>query len=191
MNAYNFGWLSDLQSTRSRCEPRVETRARQRRCAGRTRSGGFHRRPTSRALRVRAELLEQGGPALWQELMDQLRRPHLGSGSPARSPSVRERLNAACLAAANSCRPCPRAPTDAGMTHARGRRSIASPPEKAGSVWDNPEHQPERTRGSLLTVRSRPAPPRRVASASGSGGTVGYRHSSANAGSTRSPSTQA
>jgi hypothetical protein len=32
---------------------------------------GFRRRPTSRALRVRAELLEQGGPALWQEFMDE------------------------------------------------------------------------------------------------------------------------
>lgn len=35
------------------------------------------RHPTSRALRVRAELLEQGGPALWQEFMDELRRSHL------------------------------------------------------------------------------------------------------------------
>jgi DNA-binding HxlR family transcriptional regulator len=65
-------------------------------------SWGLRHRPTSRALRVRAELLEQGGPALWQEFMDELRRSHLGSGSPARSPSVRERLNAAYLAATNS-----------------------------------------------------------------------------------------
>jgi DNA-binding HxlR family transcriptional regulator len=57
-------------------------------------SWGLRHRPTSRALRVRAGLLEQGGPALWQEFMDELRRSHLGSGSPARSPSVRERLNA-------------------------------------------------------------------------------------------------
>jgi hypothetical protein len=47
-------------------------------------------------------LLEQGGPALWQEFMDELRREHLGSESPARSPSVRERLNATYLAAINS-----------------------------------------------------------------------------------------
>ena len=65
-------------------------------------SWGLRHRPTSRALRVRAELLEQGGPALWQEFMDELRRSHLGSESPARSPSVRERLNAAFLAAINS-----------------------------------------------------------------------------------------
>ena len=66
-------------------------------------SWGLRHRPTSRALRVRAELLEQGGPALWHEFMDELRRSHLGSESPARSPSVRERLNAAYLAAA--CQP--------------------------------------------------------------------------------------
>jgi hypothetical protein len=59
-------------------------------------------RPTSRALRVRAELPEQGGPALWEEFMDELRRSHLDSEFPARSPSVRERLNAAYLAATNS-----------------------------------------------------------------------------------------
>ena len=58
--------------------------------------------PAHEPLRVRAELLEQGGPALWQEFMDELRRSHLGSESPARSPSVRERLNAAYLAATNS-----------------------------------------------------------------------------------------
>ena len=65
-------------------------------------SWGLRHRPTSRALRVRAELLEQGGPVLWQEFMDELRRSHLGSDSPVRSPSVRERLNAAYLAATNS-----------------------------------------------------------------------------------------
>jgi hypothetical protein len=65
-------------------------------------SWGLRHRPTSRALRVRAELLEQGGPALGQEFMDELRREHLGSELLARSPSVRERLNAANLAATNS-----------------------------------------------------------------------------------------
>jgi hypothetical protein len=34
--------------------------------------------------------------------MDELRHSHLGSGIPPRSPSVRERLNAAYLAAAGS-----------------------------------------------------------------------------------------
>src|SRR3954467_2835167 len=65
-------------------------------------SWGLRHRPTSHSLRVRAELLEQGGPALWQEFMDELRREHLGSESPGRSPSFRERLNAAYLAATNS-----------------------------------------------------------------------------------------
>src|SRR5664279_5769507 len=65
-------------------------------------SWGLRHRPTGRALRVRAELLEQGGPALWEEFMDELRHSHLGSEHPPRSPSVRERLNAAYLAAINS-----------------------------------------------------------------------------------------
>jgi DNA-binding HxlR family transcriptional regulator len=65
-------------------------------------SWGLRHRPTSSALNARAELLEHGGPALWQEFMDELRREHLGSEFPARSPSVRERLNAAYLAAVSS-----------------------------------------------------------------------------------------
>src|SRR5690349_12289673 len=40
-------------------------------------SWGLRHRPTSRAHRVRPEMLEQGGPALWQELMGELRRSHL------------------------------------------------------------------------------------------------------------------
>jgi DNA-binding HxlR family transcriptional regulator len=65
-------------------------------------SWGLRHRPTSSALRVRAELLEQGGPELWQEFMDELRREHLSSKLRARSPSVRERLNEAYLAATKS-----------------------------------------------------------------------------------------
>jgi DNA-binding HxlR family transcriptional regulator len=65
-------------------------------------SWGLRHRPTSSALNARAELLEQGGPALWEEFMDELRRSHLGSDVSPRSPSVRERLNAAYLAATNS-----------------------------------------------------------------------------------------
>lgn len=64
-------------------------------------SWGLRHRPTSSALRVRAELLEQGGPTLWQEFMDELRHSHLGADTPPQS-SVRERLNAAYLAATNS-----------------------------------------------------------------------------------------
>jgi hypothetical protein len=58
-------------------------------------SWGLRHRPTSSALNARAELLEQGGPALWQEFMHELRPSHLGSDISPRSPSVRERLNAA------------------------------------------------------------------------------------------------
>ena len=65
-------------------------------------SWGLRHRPTSSALKARAELLEQGGPALWQEFMDELRHSHLGSDTPPRSPSVRERLNEAYFAAINS-----------------------------------------------------------------------------------------
>jgi DNA-binding HxlR family transcriptional regulator len=64
-------------------------------------SWGLRHRPASSALNARAELLEQGGPALWQELMDELRHSHLGSEISPRSPCVRERLNAAHLAAAS------------------------------------------------------------------------------------------
>lgn len=52
-------------------------------------SWGYRHRPTSPELRAGAEFLEQGGPALWQELMDELRHSHLGSEPPPQSPSVR------------------------------------------------------------------------------------------------------
>jgi DNA-binding HxlR family transcriptional regulator len=44
---------------------------------------GSRHRPTSPELRAGAELLEQGGPALWQQIMTELRRTHLGSDSRA------------------------------------------------------------------------------------------------------------
>ena len=65
-------------------------------------SWGLRHRPTNSPLNARAELLEQGGPALWQQFMDELRRSHLGSETALPSPGVRERLNAAYLAAINS-----------------------------------------------------------------------------------------
>jgi DNA-binding HxlR family transcriptional regulator len=65
-------------------------------------SWGPRHRPTSPAQRVRAERLEQHGQGLWHEFMDELRHSHLGAGIPPRSPSVRERLNAAYLAAADA-----------------------------------------------------------------------------------------
>ena len=65
-------------------------------------SWGIRHRPTSSAQRARAELLEQDGPELWQAFMDELRHSHLGYENPPQSPSVRERLSAAYLAATNS-----------------------------------------------------------------------------------------
>ena len=54
---------------------------------------GLHHRPTSRRLRVRAELLAAGGPELWAEFMAELRTVHLGGPEPRRDgPSVMERL---------------------------------------------------------------------------------------------------
>lgn len=62
-------------------------------------SWGLRHRPTSRPLRVRAELLERGGPELWERFMAELRHEHLGTGPAAETPSVREQLRAAYLAA--------------------------------------------------------------------------------------------
>ncbi|MCR4265719.1 helix-turn-helix domain-containing protein [Nitratireductor sp. ZSWI3] len=53
--------------------------------------------PVSEELSIRAHLLHEGGPALWDEFMDDLRVAHLGQ-APARAksgPTVRERLQAA------------------------------------------------------------------------------------------------
>jgi DNA-binding HxlR family transcriptional regulator len=46
--------------------------------------GRRHTNP-SKELSVRAELLEQGGPSLWNAFMDELRHLHLGAPRPARS----------------------------------------------------------------------------------------------------------
>ncbi|AOO79982.1 winged helix-turn-helix transcriptional regulator [Bosea vaviloviae] len=55
--------------------------------------------PVSEELSIRAELLAQGGPALWEEFMDELRESHLGTINPARTQpgwiSVGSRLRAA------------------------------------------------------------------------------------------------
>ena len=61
---------------------------------------GLRHRPTTRRLRVRAELLAAGGPELWDELMTELRTIHLGEPEPGRDgPSVMERLAMAYAAA--------------------------------------------------------------------------------------------
>ena len=58
--------------------------------------GRRHLEP-SYELAVRAELLEQGGPPLWDAFMDELRYLHLGAPQPARS--VFAELQAAYLKA--------------------------------------------------------------------------------------------
>lgn len=52
--------------------------------------GAWGRRhtPASRSLSVRAELLEAGGPPLWDAFMDELRHRHLGDPAPARAVSA-------------------------------------------------------------------------------------------------------
>ena len=61
--------------------------------------GAWGRRhlPVSRELAIRAELLERGGPELWDDFMDELRELHLGVPRPAGRESVLGRLTAAYL----------------------------------------------------------------------------------------------
>ena len=53
--------------------------------------------PVTEALSIRAQLLEEGGPPLWEEFMEELREEHLGvmPQRPKSGPTVRERLRAA------------------------------------------------------------------------------------------------
>jgi DNA-binding HxlR family transcriptional regulator len=53
---------------------------------------GLRHRTTTHELRVRAELLEDGGPALWGEYMDELREVHLGIPRRSEGKTVTERL---------------------------------------------------------------------------------------------------
>jgi DNA-binding HxlR family transcriptional regulator len=59
--------------------------------------GAWGRRhlPTTPELSIRAQLLEEGGPRLWDEFMDELREQHLGIPRPLGSESVMARLGAA------------------------------------------------------------------------------------------------
>jgi DNA-binding HxlR family transcriptional regulator len=59
--------------------------------------GAWGRRhlPASRELAIRAELLEAGGPELWDQFMDELREHHLGLTRPAGAESVLASLQAA------------------------------------------------------------------------------------------------
>jgi len=66
--------------------------------------GAWGRRhtPATPELSIRAQLLEEGGPALWAEFMDELRAAHLGLPQPARGPTVGERLQKAYEAVRDS-----------------------------------------------------------------------------------------
>ena len=59
--------------------------------------GAWGRRhlPVTRDLSIRAELLERGGPQLWEEFMDELREMHLGIPRPPGTGSVLQRLTEA------------------------------------------------------------------------------------------------
>lgn len=59
--------------------------------------GAWGRRhlPVTRDLSIRAELLERGGPQLWDEFMDELRERHLGIPRPPGTGSVLQRLTEA------------------------------------------------------------------------------------------------
>jgi DNA-binding HxlR family transcriptional regulator len=63
--------------------------------------GAWGRRhlPVTPELSVRAELLEEGGPKLWDEFMDELRVLHLGARDRLERPTATERLRAAFEAA--------------------------------------------------------------------------------------------
>jgi DNA-binding HxlR family transcriptional regulator len=63
--------------------------------------GAWGRRhlPVTHEMSVRAQLLEEGGPDLWRDLMDELRAGHLGAPIAIKAPSVADRLQAAFLKA--------------------------------------------------------------------------------------------
>jgi DNA-binding HxlR family transcriptional regulator len=56
---------------------------------------GVRHTAVSEELSIRAELLEKGGPKLWEEFMDELRVLHLGAKPKGKGPSVLERLTKA------------------------------------------------------------------------------------------------
>lgn len=59
--------------------------------------GAWGRRylPASEELSIRAQILEEGGPTLWDDFMDDLRALHLGTPRAADRPPVMEGLQAA------------------------------------------------------------------------------------------------
>lgn len=66
-------------------------------------SWGLRHTEPSTALAVRAQILEEGGPPLWSEFMDELRHIHMGAPQPERSALAK--MQAAYEAAAEATRP--------------------------------------------------------------------------------------
>lgn len=56
---------------------------------------GVKHLPVTEELSIRAEILAEGGPAMWDDFMDELRDMHLGRAAERRRPTVSERLRAA------------------------------------------------------------------------------------------------
>lgn len=56
---------------------------------------GYKYLPVSEELGIRAKLLADGGPKLWDEFMDELREMHLGIKRKRKGPSVFAKLQAA------------------------------------------------------------------------------------------------
>jgi hypothetical protein len=50
---------------------------------------GLRHTPASKALSIRAQILEDGGPRLWSEFMEELRHLHLGAPRPDSSVFAR------------------------------------------------------------------------------------------------------
>jgi DNA-binding HxlR family transcriptional regulator len=65
---------------------------------------GRQNMPASHELSVRAELLEKGGPELWDRFMDELREQHLGIPRAPGAPSVLGELRAAYESAVKQAR---------------------------------------------------------------------------------------
>jgi DNA-binding HxlR family transcriptional regulator len=75
--------------------------------------------PVTEELSVRARLLADGGPALWQRFMAELRAEHLGvpADPPPDGRTVRERLHEAYLAAVRKTEPQTRDDASGSATH--------------------------------------------------------------------------
>jgi DNA-binding HxlR family transcriptional regulator len=89
---------------------------------------GLRHQPVTEELGIRAKLLEEGGPNLWAEFMDELRETHLGVPRRRRrkpGAPVSERLQAAYEAVVANCRP--RQNTSGQVARTEGRSAQEGP----------------------------------------------------------------